>query len=561
MTKIILGMMWTMFLATSLSAQSVTTDVGKPRRVLTDAMLGGSNYTLSKDTVYVLTGYTYFEAPGTLTIQPGTIIKSVDTAKTALVITRGSYINAQGTPTEPIIFTSIRDSVSLADNGPDPGVNYLVDMGLWGGIIICGYASLNIADSAIVEGLPPADPRGYYGGHRKNDNDSSGVMRYVQIKYSGITVEANKELQSLTVCCAGSRTVLEYIESFASADDGFEFFGGTFNTKYLASVFAEDDAFDYDHGFRGKHQFWFALQAPDRGDNIGEYDSGDAGALTNHPLANPLIYNATYLGRGATATGGGAVTRFKEFGGGRHFNSIFADFSTSNAFQVDSGAGATSWNRLFDSTNQLVMQNNLWFKSPAQTSFTQFVSRVTLANYLAANQNTIQNPLLRGISRTANQQLDPRPQPNSPALTLPRKDLPQGDPWWTPANYYGAFDPNAVSWLWGWTSVYQNGILNPVQVGIEDISGNMPNNFNLKQNYPNPFNPTTSISFVVRQNGKVNLSVYNSLGQKVATLADGYFKAGEYKVQWNAASMPSGVYLYRLTTDNYSETKKMVLMK
>lgn len=558
MRNFVMTLLMTTLFSGLLSAQ--TTDLGKPRKTITDASIGGSNYTFDKDTVYMLDGYVYFEGPGTLTIQAGTVIKAFQDPSNAdlggvLVITRGAKINAQGTAQEPIIFTTEYDSVALADNGPDPGVTYNVDKGLWGGVVVLGYGVLNIAAEATVEGLPTTDDRAKYGG--SDDSDSSGVLRYISIRYSGITVEAAKELQGLTMGCVGSRTVVEYIESFASSDDGFEFFGGTFNSKYLVSAFADDDAFDYDHGFRGNHQFWFAIQLHNRGDNIGEFDSGDTGVLTNAPLANPLMYNVTFIGRGDTAVSGGNVVRYKEFGGGRIFNSIFTSFQGTNNFRIDSAAGATSYSRLIDSIGQLENENNIWYKGSGFTTFNQFVSKFFEYTYLQSHNNVIADPMLVNISRTAGGGLDPRPSSSSPALTLPRKALP-ADPWWTTANYYGAFSADH-NWLNGWTALAQSTVVDVDDQGR--VSVQQPNTFRLNQNYPNPFNPSTTIAFDVAKESKVKLTVYNVIGQEVTTLVNDVRPVGEYKITWNASNLASGVYFYRLEAGGFVMTKKMLLIK
>ena len=101
-------------------------------------------------------------------------------------------------------------------------------------------------------------------------------------------------------------------------------------------------------------------------------------------------------------------------------------------------------------------------------------------------------------------------------------------------------------------SVYSNK-------GLGDML--MPVEFELNQNYPNPFNPTTMISFSLPKATFVSLEVYNLLGQKVAVLADGYYGIGIHTVEWDATDNASGVYLYRLVTDNEIEVKKMLLMK
>ena len=105
------------------------------------------------------------------------------------------------------------------------------------------------------------------------------------------------------------------------------------------------------------------------------------------------------------------------------------------------------------------------------------------------------------------------------------------------------------------TSVIANSMepINDVQV---------PKSFLLEQNYPNPFNPVTMINYQLPMNNEVELSIYSLLGQKVATLVSEYQNAGYYNVQWDASGFASGVYFYRIVTDNgFSNTKKLILLK
>jgi hypothetical protein len=88
----------------------------------------------------------------------------------------------------------------------------------------------------------------------------------------------------------------------------------------------------------------------------------------------------------------------------------------------------------------------------------------------------------------------------------------------------------------------------------------LPANFSLAQNYPNPFNPTTTIGISLPVKAQVSLSIYNIAGQLVKTF-DGSFEAGEHSFSWDASAQASGVYFYKLTANNFSETKKMVLLK
>ncbi|HMQ99924.1 MAG TPA: YCF48-related protein [Ignavibacteria bacterium] len=98
-------------------------------------------------------------------------------------------------------------------------------------------------------------------------------------------------------------------------------------------------------------------------------------------------------------------------------------------------------------------------------------------------------------------------------------------------------------------------------IGIENISTGVPGSFELSQNYPNPFNPVTSIKFGLPEQSSVKLIIYDALGREVKALIDSELKAGNYSVDWNAADSPSGVYFYRLITTDYSETRKMILIK
>ncbi|MGD0038524.1 MAG: family 16 glycosylhydrolase [Bacteroidota bacterium] len=88
-----------------------------------------------------------------------------------------------------------------------------------------------------------------------------------------------------------------------------------------------------------------------------------------------------------------------------------------------------------------------------------------------------------------------------------------------------------------------------------------PHNFLLYQNFPNPFNPTTKIKYSIPQNGFVTIKIFNLLGQKVASLVNQEQRTGEYKIEFNASNLSSGIYLYRIQSGNYSSTKKMIVLK
>jgi hypothetical protein len=98
-------------------------------------------------------------------------------------------------------------------------------------------------------------------------------------------------------------------------------------------------------------------------------------------------------------------------------------------------------------------------------------------------------------------------------------------------------------------------------VSVEDDVFAQPTGFELSQNYPNPFNPTTNITFSLPQSSHVTITVYNAMGQMVGTISNDLFAAGQHTVSWDAAGLASGTYMYRLNADNFSETRKMTLIK
>jgi hypothetical protein len=98
-------------------------------------------------------------------------------------------------------------------------------------------------------------------------------------------------------------------------------------------------------------------------------------------------------------------------------------------------------------------------------------------------------------------------------------------------------------------------------VGIHNISNEIPNEFSLEQNYPNPFNPATNIKFNIPKAGIVKLVIYDVLGKQAAELVNGQYNAGSYKVDFDASTFASGVYFYRIDTEGFSDTRKMMLIK
>ena len=432
-----------------------------------------ANTTWYNTNVYLMHGLVHVLAPATLTIEPGTVIKGVSQGNltnaeqtSALFVTVGAKLHAVGTPTQPIIFTSEFDDTS----GPSPLGLY--ERGLWGGIVVMGQAVLNTSSSAagndatnsfkydVFEGLPDNQINGQYfyrfGG--TNDADNSGVIQYVSIRHGGYVITGNKELNGLSMCALGSGTTIDHVEAYAIADDGFEFFGGTVNTKYLVSAFNDDDCFDTDQGYRGKNQFWFAIQENGKRDNGGEWNGEPNGiAVSNAPYANFQLYNATWIGAGTgptTATNSNNGLFIREYSAPRMYNSVLTDFNNNGGTigcRMDAKSGAMLANGLLDLRenifNGFTTVSNA-FSAPLFTDLTR--------------SNTTVNPLLVSISRDTNHLLDPRLQAGSPALTSSL--TPPNDGFYTPVSFKGAFD-NQTLWLRCWTALDAYGFLPPVVAG------------------------------------------------------------------------------------------------
>ncbi|GBD87852.1 hypothetical protein BMS3Abin03_01786 [bacterium BMS3Abin03] len=518
-----------------------------------------TDQTWTSNNVYLLDGLIFVDSAATLTIQKGTVIKGKELSNittgdgaSALIVRRGGKIMANGTADEPIIFTSELDDINI------PNDLTKEDRGLWGGIILLGRATTNQPTTENqIEGIPNTE-NARFGG--TDDNDNSGVMRYVSIRHGGFSISGvpGDEINGLTLGAVGSQTVIEHIEVYSNFDDGYEWFGGTVRTKWLVSAFCADDGFDWDMGFRGKGQFWFSVQGTDEAGRGGEHDGGDD-CETCQPYTLTEVSNATYIGSGQYTSplpggdGNDLAIIFRDNSGGFYYNSIFTDFSQSGINIEDLASGEDSRSRL--ENGDLKLENNFWWGFGDGNVLDSIAKQDFVASYLdGTGNNFIQNPQINNISRDETSSLDPRPNPTGPAAN--GANVPS-DPFFTQVNYYGAFDPNAGLWTQGWTALSQEGI---TDVNETKFIG-APETFKLSQNYPNPFNPSTKIAFSVQKDSKVKLTVTNILGQVVAVLINGQRPGGKYEVNFDAQNLPSGIYIYTLEAGSMVISKKMTLLK
>ena len=240
--------------------------------------------TLRTGTRYRLQGFVRVLNGSVLTIEPGVVIFGERSSTGTLVIERGGQIIAEGTASNPIVFTS--EFAPGARNNGD-----------WGGIIIAGRAAINAGNGeAVIEGGTGTI---YGGGAVPNDNDTSGLMRYVRIEFAGIAFQPNNEINSLTLGGVGRGTTLEYIQCSYGGDDAFEWFGGTVNGRYLIATATVDDMFDGDNGWTGNVQFGLGISDPDIADvsqSNGFEQDNDAGSTGSTPLTAPTLSNISVFG-------------------------------------------------------------------------------------------------------------------------------------------------------------------------------------------------------------------------------------------------------------------------
>ncbi len=235
--------------------------------------------TLKKGT-YLLKGWVYVTEGAELTIEAGTIIKGDKQTMAALIIERGGKCFAEGTAGSPIVFTSEQPK---GQRKP----------GDWGGLIVCGKANNNQGNDVQIEG----GPRTKHGG--SNDDDNSGVFRYIRVEFAGYPFQTDKEINGITFGSVGRGTTVDHLQVSYSNDDSYEWFGGTVNCKYLVAYNGWDDEFDTDFGFSGHVQFCLSIRDPriaDTSQSNGFESDNDANGTITSPYTSPIFSNVTFIG-------------------------------------------------------------------------------------------------------------------------------------------------------------------------------------------------------------------------------------------------------------------------
>ncbi|KDA01973.1 hypothetical protein [Hyphomonas oceanitis] len=368
----------------------------------------------------------------TLTVEPGVTVFGRSGAD-YIVVNRGSEIDADGTASNPIIFTSANDLVRRAANPDDFGGD---NIGEWGGLVILGRAPINRCRNAAAPGTVDCDnviegvsnPDAIYGG--ADATDSSGTLRYVSLRFSGFAIGNGNELNGISLGGVGSGTTIDYVQVHNSSDDGIEFFGGTVNAKHLVLTGNDDDSLDTDNGLASNIQYVVVKQRDLSGDNMVEA----SGVPSVTPASNAKVSNFTFIGN---ATGN--AFRLNTGTVGTYVNGVVNNLSECFRWEESAGNGTAGYQAGVDPAFASVL-----FDCAAGLS-TDGSDAAAASAAVAADAN---NTTTAGNTLAASY----FPGPNEAAVT-PFNTASLGS-FFEPTTYIGAFGPaesETQNWASGWT--------------------------------------------------------------------------------------------------------------
>ncbi|MCW1146669.1 hypothetical protein [Flavobacterium lacisediminis] len=321
-------------------------------------LLAGQSATLDPTQVYNLTGSFIVRGGATLTIPAGTRIEATGGTASYIAIAQDGLLYVNGTSTNPVVMTS---------------GNAVKATGDWGGLVICGRANTNKGGSTGQTATSEVGDLTYGG---TENTDSSGVIRYLRVEYTGAAFNATKEFNGVSLFGVGSGTVFEYIQAYKSGDDGIEFFGGSVNPRYLIALHSEDDAVDFADGFSGTIDYVFIKDVAKAG--VEGSNNGDNGAAT--PTTNVTLKNFTIV-KGSLAGSEHGIF-LKEGTGKWNCQNIYIDGFTKG-LKIKSAAEDPSSNTNID--NGFVTFNPIFFGTSITT---QSEYAGTNTTYLTVGTNT-----------------------------------------------------------------------------------------------------------------------------------------------------------------------------
>ncbi|MGC9326176.1 MAG: hypothetical protein ACP5I1_00950 [Candidatus Hinthialibacter sp.] len=462
--------------------------------------------TWTSDNVYNLQDQIYVLPGATLTIEAGTLVQSTAGLGGSLAVCRGARIYVEGTQDNPVIMTSTEDDLTSWHEGANEWGNLTI---MGNGLISASHYKGEIVGSNTkeptglnekqMEGLIAADENDtkvFYGGN--DDDDNSGSIRYLSIRYGGKVIGLANELNGLSLGGVGRSTTIDHIEIMNNVDDGIEIWGGAVNLKYVNIWNVGDDSFDIDEGWRGKAQFGLIVQGysldADQGSGVGDncFETDGAEDSDAQPITTASIYNFTVVGQPIDGDGG---TAWRDNAHVQYRNCIFMDLGEKLVrFDGDDGDGANgygyngtlSWEDSWTTDYTYTSPVNAGTADPAALYLAQtsgklceitdsvFYNNLHSDAYTEADARGVRNPennnvtadlppiqeLVRGdLVAKGGKQMIPvvkiNPLANNDALTSAASAPADG--FFESAPYRGGFD-NANNWLVGWTAVHAYGM-------------------------------------------------------------------------------------------------------
>ena len=510
-----------------------------------------TNTTWTADKTYILQGFIYVKNCATLTIEPGTIIKGDKGSKGALIVTRCSKIIADGTATEPIVFTT---------NDPEP------TYGSWGGVIILGNGTTNTSFQGqagcgeIEGGVNNAAGDGTYGGAcgggTPNAADNSGILRYVRIEYPGIAFQPNNEINGLTLGGVGSGTTIDNVQVSYAGDDSFEWFGGSVDCKHLIAYRGLDDDFDADFGYNGDVQFAFSVRDPAVADvsasNGFEIDNNAQGTSAT-PKTRPTFSNVTIVGpTGTVAADYRRAAHIRRNSEPALFNSILmgnypvgifidgdscANHANNGKIEVKNTfvAGPTS---LLTTTNTVGFNVTNWFNTAAYGNSALFA---------AAGMN-LQDPF--NLDAPNASPTFASPALNAASFTSARVNTP----FFEQVSYSGAFS-GLEDWTQGWAKFLELNV-----DGLTETK-DVERYISKVKMFPTIANDFVTLELELTNAADLSVEVYGLNGQYFGQQINQKAVSGEQTFTLNTSNLPIGFYLVRIQAGNAVKTEKLIVVR
>jgi hypothetical protein len=466
--------------------------------------------------VVLLQNKVYVKNNATLTIQPGTIIRGDYATQGTLIITKGAKLMAEGTVSQPIVFTS---NEAVGDRAE----------GDWGGVVLLGKAVNNQPGGlANIEGIAPSTDTEFGGS---DDADNSGSLKYIRIEFAGIALQPNKEINGLTFGSVGSGTQVDNIQVSFSGDDSFEWFGGTVDCKHLIAYRGLDDDFDTDFGYRGRVQFGLIVRDPDLSDAAGDSNSfesdNDATGTGAMPRTSAIFSNITLVGPLAD----GSVVlpvgeKFEKSFRIRRNSAISVFNSLSTGWEKGLSVEGTASEDNFTTNDSAVFSNNV------------------LANYGLASVVVTAAPSVYNLFFSADG--------NDSTTTVAQ--IGWVDIFTALGTKPDARLTNASTEATGadfTSNKFQGGF-----VAVEELAA-----ISSVSVYPNPMNDNAAIIVNLASENNVTVELFDMSGKKVLSVFDGNMNSGNNTAAFSVANLNAGLYTAVVNASGSVQTLKVVVAK